>query len=92
MRSPHTRDVWKKKPSAGLRKCVGINAEQFRIWEALEVGALPVILAEEQHNNLEQIGLRLPKVRGSICSLHPFGSPPTAHALPMTPGLAHGFQ
>ena len=56
----------RKKLSARWYDLAGIHAEQFRIWEALEVGALPVVLDEEQHNHLEQIGLRLPKVRASM--------------------------
>ncbi len=53
--------------SEGFLGCAGIHAEQFRIWEALEVGALPVVLDEEQHSHLEQIGLKLPKVREIRC-------------------------
>ena len=53
----------------GVAGRAGMHAEQFRIWEALEVGALPVVLDEEQHSHLEQIGLRLPKVSVSVLPL-----------------------
>ena len=43
-----------------------MHAEQFRLWEALEVGALPVILDEPQHAHLEELGLTVPKACGHI--------------------------